>query len=211
MQKIFLEVLNFVKQKHGLQVRKYTGEPYWVHCLNVALFAKEYLMAIYNDTPDKAEMNNAILRVQLIALCHDLFEDTDCQVGELWDFVDTTCRKHGQEGCGLKVALGVLSLTDIYTKENCPELNRSLRKELEAERIANLLDSDIKLIKLCDIMDNTRSIVQFDRPFASTYLKEKKYLIDQISLLRDNNHKPLHMALGDARYQLNRLTDEITA
>ena len=61
-----LLVLDFVKLQHGEQKRKYTHEPYWHHVKSVAEIVSEY-------EPSGIE----------IALCHDLFEDTQCTFTQL--------------------------------------------------------------------------------------------------------------------------------
>lgn len=63
-------------------------------------------------------------------------------------------------------------LTDQFSSEKMPNVNRKTRKTMEAERIAKISD-DAKTIKLADLLDNSESIVKDDPDFAITYLKEK--------------------------------------
>src|SRR5690606_42105221 len=45
------------------------------------------------------------------------------------------------------------------------------------ERIGNI-SNQAKTIKLADLIDNTSSIVQYDKGFAVTYLNEKRYMLN---------------------------------
>jgi (p)ppGpp synthase/HD superfamily hydrolase len=99
------------------------------------------------------------------AVLHDTLEDTDTTVEEL------------QKRFGPTVASLVSELTDEYTKTAYPHLNRSQRKTLEAGRLAEASQS-AKLIKLCDLIDNTRSIVEHDPDFATVYLREKAAVLE---------------------------------
>lgn len=146
----------FGRQAHDSieQVRKYTGEPYWVHTESVA-----NLVTSFGGT---VEMVTA-------ALFHDILEDVfplDSYYNE--ELIRTLY--------GEKVASLVVELTDTFTKENYPNLGRKERKQGERERLAKA-SNEAKLIKLCDLIDNTKSIVEFDPKFARTYLQEKSALL----------------------------------
>jgi len=147
-------LLEFVKEHHEGQKRKYTGEEYFFHVLEVA--------------------NGSESRVFLgweVGLCHDLIEDTDCTYTELYEFLVTKykcSRPYAQY-----IVEGVRALTDVYTKEAYPELNRKDRKILEAKRLGNI-DKDFQTIKYVDLIDNTASILEHDPKFSKVYLEEKK-------------------------------------
>lgn len=134
----------FAQGAHAGQVRKYTGEPYWHHCRAVA-------RRVFGQTGDE-EMTAA-------AWLHDTVEDTPVTVGVI---VDTF---------GLRVALLVAELTDVYTHEAFPNCNRKARKAAECKRLADVSD-DAKLIKRADITDNTSSIIEHDPRFAKVFLAE---------------------------------------
>jgi len=72
-------------------------------------------------------------------------------------------------------------LTDYYTKEAYPNLNRKKRKELEALRMQNISPL-AQNIKCCDIIDNTESILQYDDKFSKVYIPEK------IAMLKSFKH-----------------------
>ena len=144
-------LLTFIKDCHKGQHRKYTNEEYWTHPLAVAEIVSEYY-------PEGIEA----------ALCHDLFEDTDCTVISLMD-------KLSDIGYSVKeielIVLQTLDLTNKYTTKKFPEMNRSLRKSLECQRILSI-GMDSQTIKYADIIDNASSIVSKDISFAKLYINE---------------------------------------
>lgn len=96
----------FAIKAHGTQVRKYTGEPYWFHCREVA-----QILTLAGCTEN-----------QIIAgWLHDVVEDTNYTTNDI-------VNQFGPE-----VALLVWWKTDpsIYIKEN-----RAVRKAIDREHIA---------------------------------------------------------------------------
>lgn len=146
-------ILEFVKDLHGDQKRKYTGEPYWHHLLNVAKIVSEHSVTMGVE----------------IALCHDLIEDTPCSMGFLWEFLFHDCEYDYNE-CTI-ICHDVFALSDQYTFAKYPHLNRLQRKELEAMRLIQI-SPNAQSVKYADIIDNTSSIVQHDPNFAKVYLIE---------------------------------------
>jgi (p)ppGpp synthase/HD superfamily hydrolase len=144
----------FATQAHAGQKRKYTGDDYIVHPIAVAELVRE-----------RGGDENQIMA----ALLHDTIEDTDVFYGQLH-------KEFGED-----VAQLVLELTDVYTHEAYPRANRALRKVKEADRLAKVSDR-AKLIKLCDMIDNTKTIVEHDPGFAEVYLKEKQELYTKMGL-----------------------------
>lgn len=55
--------------------------------------------------------------------------------------------------------------------------NRKKRKEIDRMHTAEQ-SARCKTIKLCDLIDNTSSILQYDREFAKVYIKEKELLLE---------------------------------
>lgn len=152
-------LLQYVKDSHVDQVRKYTGEPYWNHVYSVAKIIAEI-------EPKGIE----------IALCHDLFEDTEVQMPDLLRFL--THSGYSNEDA-LFIVSGVNDLTDVFTKENYPTLNRKERKRLEAERLGKVNELS-QTVKYADLIDNTKSITEHDEGFAKVYLSEKRQILDQM-------------------------------
>ena len=165
-------LLTFVKVEHGEQVRKYTNEPYWKHLVSVATIVSKY-------EPDGIEA----------ALCHDLFEDTKCQPETLQNaLIDFGYTK--QESATIPAL--VMELTDRFIPELYPELNRNERKKREAERLGKICFLS-QSVKYADLIDNTSSIVKYDKGFAVKYLQEKVRILDHmrngnINLLIDCCH-----------------------
>lgn len=144
----------FATQAHAGQKRRYTGDDYIVHPIAVAELVRER-----GGSEDQI----------IAALLHDTIEDTDVFYGQLWaEF-------------GKTVADLVQELTDVFTHEAYPRANRALRKAKEADRLANISD-EAKLIKFCDMIDNTSSIVEHDPAFSRVYLKEKLELYTKMGL-----------------------------
>jgi hypothetical protein len=70
----------------------------------------------------------------------------------------------------------VKELTDIYTKENYPDVNRKGRKEMEAMRLGKV-SSRAQTIKYADLLDNGMDIMSNDPKFGSVYLREKETIL----------------------------------
>jgi len=154
-------LLEFVKQQHGTQQRKYTFAPYWTHVLSVAQIVSEFVQTDFATE---------------IALCHDLFEDTQCTEQQL-------CHELVHIGYTVKQAFAILDgakeLTDEYTKEKYPMLNRETRKRKEAERLGTI-SKVAQSVKYADLIDNTSTIVGYDSGFAKVYLREKLDILDSM-------------------------------
>lgn len=161
------KLFEFVKSQHGDQKRKYTFEPYWNHLLSVA-----EIVTGYNDAEQDVSIE--------VALCHDLLEDTKCTPYELMRFLT----KNGYtDPEPTFIVFAVKELTDRYTKENFPQLNRKQRKDLESIRLGKISEL-AQTVKYADLIDNTSSIVKHDLNFAKTYILEK---IQILSEMRDGN------------------------
>lgn len=153
-----IALLEWVKGQHGEQKRKYTGEPYWNHVYNVAKLVSSY--GKYNPLIE-------------IALCHDLLEDTECDLVGLLNYLVHSGYSNEE---GLFITARVNDLTDVYTKENYPTLNRKARKEKEAKRLY-CIHPVSQTVKYADFIDNTKSIVEHDKGFAKVYLAEKRDIL----------------------------------
>jgi (p)ppGpp synthase/HD superfamily hydrolase len=144
---------DFANEAHAGQVRKYTGEPYFNHVYKVA-----------QDVLAWCEDEN----IYMAALLHDVVEDTEVTGEDIFNLF------------GEEIAELVYELTDHFTKENYPHLNRAERKKLEADRMSKI-PQDAKLIKYCDIADNAYSILEHDLGFAPVFLRECADLISAMN------------------------------
>ena len=152
------KLLQFVKECHGDQVRKYTGEPYWNHMVRVASLVSHL---------DPEEMSIEV------ALCHDLFEDTECTLITLREFMVTI----GYDMLESRLTChGVKDLTDQYTAEAYPKDNRAERKAKECKRLSRITYTS-QSVKYADMIDNSESITVSDKAFAKVYLSEKKEIL----------------------------------
>ena len=100
------KALEFATEAHKGQVRKYTGEPYIAHPIEV--------MGLLKQVVDDPEMHAA-------ALLHDVVEDTPVSIKEIKDEF------------GPRVAALVSDLTDVSKPEDG---NRAARKELDRQHSA---------------------------------------------------------------------------
>lgn len=138
----------FAKWKHKDQKRKYTGELYFNHCMEVAETIKQLAL---DDSEDMI----------CAALLHDTIEDTDTNYTEIEKYF------------GLSVAKLVYWLSDISNPEDG---NRAERKRLDREHIWRA-PREAQIIKLADLISNTKSIKTYDPNFAGIYLEEKRLLL----------------------------------
>lgn len=153
-------LFEIVKHYHGDQMRKYTNEPYWHHLFNVAKIVDEFVP--YNKE---------------IALCHDLLEDTKCTALQLGWHLTKDCNY--SLGFATSIVSGVKNLTDEFTHESHPEMNRKERKLKEAYRLS-YMGGECQSVKYADLIDNTKSIVLYDPGFAKTYIPEAIELLDRL-------------------------------
>jgi len=149
-----IRAFTFALKAHEGQKRKYTGEPYIVHPIEVAY--------IVNNVP------GATKDMVAAALLHDTVEDTDVTIKEI------------SKEFGYLVASYVDWLTDVSKPEDG---NRATRRKLDREHTAKA-PPEAKTIKLADLTDNSKSILEHDRKFAKIYLKEKLLLLD---VLKEGN------------------------
>jgi len=99
------------------------------------------------------------------ALLHDTLEDTQVDIGLI------------RHNFGEYVAYLVYMLTDT---PRCDMMNRAQRKANDRERLRKSLPS-VQTIKLADLIDNSKSIVERDPNFAVVYMQEKKQLLDVLT------------------------------
>ena len=152
------------------QVRKYTGEPYWVHTDEVSdIVAASFYGVILPDWGYSVE--------QIVDICaanmHDILEDVAPKIPNGYNYPAIEFL------FGRDVAFRVNELTDVFTSENYPKRNRAWRKNAEADRLA-AVSNNAKTIKLADLKSNTKSIVDNDPDFAITYLKEKHRVMQSL-------------------------------
>lgn len=139
------------------QKRKYTGQPYWTHPKAVARTLLDFGCSFF---------------IAAAGLLHDVLEDTEATptslVAIMADF----------EG-DINLLINIIQqLSNKYTSETYPNLNRAERHILELARLAQELTLEGAVVKLADLMDNTADIVKHDPEFAKVYLPEKERVLD---------------------------------
>jgi (p)ppGpp synthase/HD superfamily hydrolase len=149
---LVLKAIEFANAAHSSigQLRKYTGEPYIVHPLDVI-----DILLTYSEQPVTVGMLAA-------AACHDVVEDTQVSL-------DTVSLEFGTE-----VAQLVSDLTDVSRPTDG---NRRVRKQIDLEHSAQACAAS-QTVKLADLISNAPSIVDHDPGFARVWLREKAALLD---------------------------------
>lgn len=99
------------------------------------------------------------------ALLHDVVEDTPVTLEDV------------EREFGARVASLVEMVTDVSRRSDG---NRRVRKEIDRQHLA-LADAEGQTIKLADLIDNSRTIVERDKNFAKVYMAEKKLLLEVLT------------------------------
>jgi len=120
------------------------------------------------------------------AYLHDTVEDTAATLDDV------------ERLFGYEIACLVESLTDISKKSDG---NRAARKAIDRAHTAKA-SADAKTVKLADLIDNARSIVEHDAKFAQVYLSEKALLLD---VLREGDAELWNMANEIVKQSVNAL------
>jgi (p)ppGpp synthase/HD superfamily hydrolase len=139
------------------QLRKYSGEEYIIHpmaCLDILL--------AHGETDEDV----------LVAMpLHDVKEDVAIKPG--FEHYGTDIYPL----FGSRIDFIVDELTDEYTPEAYPKLNRAERKKMESLRLSYISNRGLKC-KLADYIHNTSDIVKNDPNFAkAVYLPEKRHTL----------------------------------
>jgi (p)ppGpp synthase/HD superfamily hydrolase len=157
------------------QVRKYSKEPYIVHPRSVVDIMRQFAVGSISDEQCAA------------GLLHDVCEDT----GVTLDLIT--------EIFGEKVATLVDDLTDVSKPEDG---NRRVRKAKDLEHTANA-SPEAQTVKLSDLIDNAKSIVEHDPGFARTWLREKAAMLEVLKEGDEGLLREAYRVLNESLNQLN--------
>ena len=146
--------LEFARNAHRNQTRKYTGLPYVGH-----------VVAVSKTVEAHGGDHNQIIA----ALLHDTVEDTDVTLESV------------RANFGDDVATLVEELTNVYKTSDYPHLSRAARKALEAERLAKI-SPRAQTIKYADFLNNSEDILAQDADFAKVYLREIAHKLELMTL-----------------------------
>jgi len=150
VKEILEKIAVFADEAHGDQVRKYADERYIQHPLRV--------MKACHD-------RGYSLPVLAAAILHDVLEDTDKSREEIKEFLLTVMEETDTDHT---LAL-VIELTDVYTKDNYPRLNRRKRKAKEINRLG-MVSAEAQTIKYAGN----------DTDFGPVFLKECEALLNKM-------------------------------
>jgi len=117
------------------------------------------------------KIHGGSLEQQAAALLHDTVEDCDVTLDDI------------EKEFGTDIASLVYWLTDTSKPEDG---NRAIRKAIDAERLGNA-PVEAQFVKVADLIDNTKSIVEFDSSFAKVYLREKSVLLSKMTKVHDSS------------------------
>ncbi len=151
----FLEDIDFIRNKHGNQIRRFSYSPYYTHPIAVACLVMKYKKSHKIDELVKA------------ALGHDLLEDTDTS----------------EEEVEVRWGWQVLSLIQELTT-NEEEKNKVGKAEYLASKMSTMSSWGL-VIKLCDRLHNVMDFVYASPNFVSKYTKETQYIIENLYQRRE--------------------------
>ena len=177
-------VTAFAAQAHGRQLRKYSAERYIVHPVEVMKICSHYT----DETP-----------VLCAALLHDVLEDTPTAEEEIRDFLNLLMEKSDVE----KTIKWTVELTDVYTTEVYPNLNRKTRKEKEHHRLAHI-SPEAQTIKYADLISNSVNIIQHDKEFGYVFLQEAGALLKLMNQGDDALYTLAVETIKDCLFKANR-------
>lgn len=150
----------WITAQHHEQLRK-DGEYYPNHLVRVAEMADKYVRYGYE-----------------IGLCHDLIEDTLWTTKQLWEHLESIGYSSAEAET---ICIAVHHMTEVYTSDSYPWLNREERKRREAERLHAIPDKDAVTVKYCDLIDNLGAAMNLEPGFRKRYLNEKSYVVQGLT------------------------------
>lgn len=160
-------------------IRKFSGSPYWTHTDEVASILSTHMMPEY---------------IIIAGHLHDIIEDVPRS--QRMQYEDTIKDKYG-----IAVFNLVREVTNVFTHDNFPYLDRATRKSCEAQRLKQC-SSAAHSLKLADIISNCNiSKISNDEEyqFFKLYHREKDELLNSLT----SGFKKL-MTLAVYRLQITR-------
>lgn len=143
------QLMEFVEKAFEGRARKFTGEPYYNHCVAVALTAGTW------GSPGCAE----------IGLCHALFEDTK----ESYLSLELVLEDMGYE---FEIRNFILNgVAELTTPSN--GFNKFTAFDLECIRLARMR-SEYQTVKYADILHNVTGLPVDNDPWIISYLAKKE-------------------------------------
>src|ERR1700744_4067176 len=146
----------WVERKHAGQIKKYSGQPYFLHVKKVAEIAKQATYLGYE-----------------IGLCHDLLEDTGTTEQEL---ISALTGFGYDDLHAVYIASRVCELTDVFPPAAYPKLSNAGRRALEGKRLETVSEG-AQTVKYADLLDNMSIIIRYAPAYKQGYLQHKKALL----------------------------------
>lgn len=163
------------------QKRKYTGEDYINHPIAVAEIVRKH--------GGTEEMVAA-------AMLHDTIEDTQVTFGHIFSLF------------GDRVA----EMVDALSNKAVPEDgNREARFFINVKALRERLDMQSRVIKLADLIHNTKSITRYDQKFAVQYLAEKALMLRVLFIGADIGSTPAEVESRTGDHPLLLEAEKIVA
>jgi (p)ppGpp synthase/HD superfamily hydrolase len=168
------EAIAFAAIAHADQRRKYTGDPYIVHPVEV-------MQILRQDSGTQVSEEQCIA-----AVLHDVVEDTPVTLSSI------------ERRFGETVAALVFDLTEQVVPGN-----RKVRKEAERQRLATISPA-AQSIKYADLISNTKSIVEYDADFARVYLAEKSLILEVMTEGDESLYRKAYESLIEGQTEIVR-------
>ena len=147
---IYLETIDFIKERHGGQFRAFSMCPYWVHPIRVASLVMKYKKSHHIDD------------LVIAALLHDTLEDTATTMKEIES-------RWGAVAAGL-----VHELTS--DKKTQKEMGKAKYLTFKMRHMTPWALT----LKLCDRLDNVMDFAYADESFIQKYGKETNDILNGI-------------------------------
>jgi len=171
----------WVMEKHDRQMVKKTRTPYFTHLVSVAEMAGSYTLLGYE-----------------VGLCHDLFEDTPVNAGELYEAL-ISFNYNAAEAA--RTTACVTELTDVFTEAAYPHLSKKERKHKEANRLTGI-SSTAQTVKYADLIYNINWVMEFDLKHAKKYLTRKQDILMNMTKGSADLHHIAMDLVADSLYKL---------
>lgn len=151
----YLEVIDFIKEKHSGQFRRFTLAPYFVHPIQTAVLLMKY------------KQSHKIDELVIAALLHDTVEDTETSFDEIYN-------RYGKI---------VMSLVEELTtnKAYCERVGKPTYLK---EKMTKMSSWGL-CIKLCDRLSNVSDFMFASPDFIKKYKEETYTILAHISTNRE--------------------------
>ncbi len=160
-----LQLLDYVKEAHKGQVRSISNLPYHTHLEAVAEIVSQYHDSFQYGCPIE------------IALCHDLYEDTDVTKIKLTEKL---------------IELGYEKYLALYISLRVHELTKGDTVQKTLIRLENARAAT-QSVKYADIIHNAQTIDQFEDKAKVERWLDNKYI--QLKMMRNGNFELYSEAL----------------